>query len=118
MQNHLLECAHRFKNARDVMKTKNGGFLESCALMQKAVPDHDNTKQNSVKLAEAKKKTNERWLACLFIENSDQTRCGSMAKKLREQKALKHNQYPETLNDATGTQRQVVCPTMSCQDGQ
>ena len=28
-------------------------------------------------------------------------RHGSMTKKLREQKALKHDQYPETLNGAT-----------------
>ena len=37
----------------------------------------------------------------MFVhENSDQTRCGTMTKKLREQKVLKHDQYSETLNDA------------------
>ena len=81
----LLQHAHRFKNARDVMKTKNGGFLELDALMEKAAPDYESIKFNSFKLEEAKKKTNERWLAHLFIENSDQTRHGSMIKKLREQ---------------------------------
>ena len=33
----LLDHACRFKNARDVMKTKNGGFLELEAAMQKSV---------------------------------------------------------------------------------
>ena len=69
--------------------------------MQKATSDYDEIKSDPVKLTELKKKTTERWLACLFIKNSDQTRHGSMIKKLREQKALKHDQCPETLNDAT-----------------
>ena len=68
--------------------------------MQKATSDYDEIKSDPVELTELKKKTNERWLACSFIENSDQTRHGTMMKKLREQKALKHDQYPETLNDA------------------
>ena len=76
----LLQHTHRFKNARDVMKTKNGGFLVFDALMEKAITDYDIIKINSFKLEEAKKKTNERWLAYLFIENSDKTRHGSMIK--------------------------------------
>ena len=51
------------------MKTKNGGFLVFDALMEKAITDYDIIKINSFKLEEAKKKTNERWLAYLFIEN-------------------------------------------------
>ena len=74
-------------------------WLTGCglALMQKATSDYDEIKSDPVKLTELKKKTTERWLACLFIKNSDQTRHGTMIKKLREQKAPKHDSMSESL---------------------
>lgn len=41
-----------------------------------------------------------RWIAYLLLRNSDQAKYGSLVNGLSSQYSMKHNQYPDNINDA------------------
>lgn len=55
---------------------------------------------------------NEKWFAFVYLENSDQNKYGSLINNLASQKALSHDQYPQTVakaNSMLGTQKLDNC---------
>jgi hypothetical protein len=42
----------------------------------------------------------EKWMACLLIRNSDQSKCGSLLNGLASQFSMENNQHPKTIASA------------------
>ena len=54
---------------------------------------------------ELKKNSNETFMACVFLRNSDSLKCGSLKKNFQTQCTLNDNEYPRkiaTMSDALG----------------
>eukprot|EP00957_Ditylum_brightwellii_P207559 15353517-Ditylum_brightwellii.AAC.1 len=58
-----------------------------------AAKDHDKVK-------ELTKKAPDQLFAFIYLENSDQTKYGSILKRLNEQKLLGNNQYLKTITES------------------
>jgi hypothetical protein len=43
----------------------------------------------------------KQFLAYIYLENSDNTKYGSLMNNLKQQQSLKHDQYPKTIADAS-----------------
>ena len=98
----LIDYTNRFKTARDVLKAQLGSEL----VLHKVVNadanyqegDSEAIKDNNTKII---KKHYDRWIAYVYLENSDKNKYGSLINGLDSQQSLGTNQYPTTLGKAT-----------------
>ena len=95
----LIEYTGRLRTAHDVLTSHNGGplvFFKGAKQINKEYDSLD-TKQRG----EIHEKVWNEFVAYLFLRNADQSKYGSMLKELKHQQALKNDQYPKTLTNAT-----------------
>ena len=94
----LHDYTKRFKTARDVMISHIGGPL----ILTKYVPtmkDYDANDANKIK--KCQEEAFDQLMAFIYLENSDNSKYGSLLTGLRTQQSLGNNQYPLTFTDAT-----------------
>ena len=94
----LIEYTRRFKQARDVTLSHVGGevldtFVEHTEEYQQLTQEDEKLKM--------KAQAFNKWMAFLYLKNSDQNRYGSLLTGLASQYSLKKDQYPTNLADAT-----------------
>ncbi len=94
----LQDCTRHFKTSMETLKSHLGGpiILEKHAI---TVKDFDaSTVTTNVALKDRlTKEASECLFACLYLENSDQGKCGTIMKNLNSQKSLGNDQYPRTI---------------------
>jgi hypothetical protein len=93
----LVDYTRRFKSSRDVLESHVGGKLTFLKMSQ---TDDDWDDTDSVKQQLCHERAYGRLLALLYLQNSEQTKYGSVLIGLGSQFALKQDQYPRTLTHA------------------
>ena len=95
---NLQEFAKRFRTAEEIFQSHLGGSL----IIPKLVREHDNFVENdteqNMKVVE---EVYQQFLAYIFMEQSDQTKYGSLMVNLSSQHSLSNDQYPRTMSQAT-----------------
>jgi len=99
MENETLtDYVRRFKEARDVLLSYVGsGILDGFIEQQ---DEYKNTASAPLKEL-LKKAAFEKWMALVFLQNSDQSKYGSVLQGLMSQYSLENDQYPTTVTAAT-----------------
>jgi transposase-like protein len=97
-QESLTDYTKRFKTARDLMVSQNGGppvltrFVDSMQGVNKNIQkDYQRFQEIAF----------EQFMANTYLENSDQNKYGTLMNNLKQQQSLQNDQYPKTLIDAT-----------------
>jgi hypothetical protein len=95
----LQEYTKRFKVAQDVLQSHIGGPIILTKVVQ-GMDEYTASTTDPNKLTELNKSAFSRYLAYLYLENSDQTKYGSLLIGLNTQQSLGNNQYPKTITEA------------------
>ncbi len=94
----LLEYVKRFKQVRDVAKEYLGTEIFDYFITN---TEEYREQTDPQKQAELKAAAFEQWLALLLIKNSDQSKYGTLTKKLSSDYSLGSDNYPRTIALAT-----------------
>jgi hypothetical protein len=94
----LSDFTRRFKVSRDVMESHIGGPLILTKFVEQ-MTDYDVNNDTVVK--KCKERAFAQFMSLLFLENSDQSKYGSLLKGLNAQQSLGNNQYPTTITKAS-----------------
>ena len=107
----LQDYTRRFKTARDVMVSHIGDPICLGAYMKLLGWDEDNTEgivpgvgeeyADVTDKAGYQKKAWGRFVAYVYLDNSDQAKYGSVLKGLSNQFSLKNNQFPTSIMQAS-----------------
>ncbi|KAL7556597.1 hypothetical protein ACA910_003488 [Epithemia clementina (nom. ined.)] len=91
----LQDYTRRFKTCRDVLESHIGGPIELMKVV-KAEKGYDVSK-----CKEFMKKSFERFMTYVYIDNADKNKYGSLLSGLATQHSLGNNQYPTEIVEAT-----------------
>ena len=94
---NLLDYSKRFKQAKDIFVSHVGSDILD--KFSEHLPEY-KTAPNQTARDELKKNSFNKWMACLIIENSDQSKYGTLNSNLSSQFSMKVNQYPDTITEA------------------
>ena len=89
-----------FKQQRNIMKTQVGKDVLNTFITH--TPDYTAAGVTNAQKTAMRDTAFERWCAYIFLQNSDQSKYGSLVEGLQSQYSLKNNQYPTTVTDALG----------------
>ena len=98
-QENLQDYARRFKTAEEIFKSHIGGPLIIPSIVQ-SDPDFDEEGDVETN-KQIMEDVYERFLAYLFLEQSDRDKYGTLLKTLNTQHSLQNNQYPKTVSQAS-----------------
>ena len=103
----LVDYTKRFKVASDIFTSHIGGPIYFSKIVDgkaETIDDTDTDEVKEEKRAKRKeiiKNTHERFLTCMYLENADEKKYGSLCKTLNTQYALGNDQFPVTIPEAT-----------------
>jgi hypothetical protein len=97
-QESLTDYTRRFKTARDLLVSQLGGPVILSRYVESMEGYNKNDPQEVRKFQEI---TFEQFLAYAYLANSNKAKYGSLLNNLRQQRSLKHNQYPKFIADAS-----------------
>ena len=93
----LQDYTRRFKTAREILESHLGGQIILSKYVRTMPTYEESNIDETTKLIDV---ASEQLFAFLYLENSDQSKYGSLLKGLNSQKSLGHDQYPRTLNES------------------
>jgi len=94
----LQEYARRFKTSEEILTSHMGGSL----LILSALRRHPEFDSEDVEVAtRCADEVYQRFLSYLFLEQSDQSKYGTLVAGLNTQHSLQNDQYPKTMSQTT-----------------
>ena len=103
----LVDYTKRFKVAADIFTSHIGGPIYFSKIVDGKAETINDTDTNEMKEEKREKRkeiiknTHERFLTCMYLENADDKKYGSLCKTLNTQYALGNDQFPVTIPEAT-----------------
>ena len=98
-EENLQEYAHQFETAEEIFCLHMGGPFLIPNLVQKEA-DFDEFGDVEVN-QQCMNDVYERFLAFIFMQQSDHDKYGTLLKTLNAQHSLHNNQYPKTVSEAS-----------------
>ena len=95
---NIQEYTRRFKTSKEILEQHLGGPL---VLTKYVTKMNGYVAENQEKIKELTNKASDQLFAFIYLENSDQTKYGSILKGLNEQKSLGNDQYPKSIIEST-----------------
>ena len=113
-EENLVKHTERFKHEKSVIKTILGiNFLDKFVESTKEFQHISKDKEKQKLKAEAF----EKWMAALYIKNSDQRKYGSLLYDLQINHANKQKKYPQTVSAALDVMSKVKFNLKETGDG-